>query len=543
MARLSAQSLHQRWVTRPLWLALALLGGQAGLWAVSGPRAASPVVFTVQLALGMAMLAFLIAAYMAARFGPPLARPAVAVGPDMTRTRARRDGYPRLILGTTLLAYALIVTGALVAGLSADTVCRGFPLCEGAQGALGVLQTGHRLMTVLTSVLLVGVLAQTYRTQRGPALRLMAWAVVLLFGVQSLFGLGNVFFDLATSVRLLHLACSALAWGSLVALTMLAYATPQPRRVAVARADGETAGGRGAVIRLYITLAKPRIIVLLLVTTWAAMYIATPTAPPLGLVLWTMLGGALAAGGANAINMYLDRDIDVLMGRTARRPLPSHKLDPRHALVYGVTLGVLSFVVLTVFVNLLSAVLALAGLLFYVFIYTRLLKRTTTQNIVIGGAAGAIPPMVGWAAATGQLSLAALWLFIIVFYWTPPHFWALALVRKTDYARAGVPMLPVVMGDAEARKQILLYSVLMVALSVLLVPLHVMGLVYLALALGMGGVFIWYAVGLVRDGTHAAAWKLYKYSLLYLALLFAAMVIDHALAGSLPSSVVALLWP
>lgn len=293
----------------------------------------------------------------------------------------------------------------------------------------------------------------------------------------------------------------------------------------------------------YITLTKPRIIILLLITTWAAMWIASPAPPAFDLTFWTLLGGALAAGGANAINMYLDRDIDMLMGRTARRPLPSHKLEPRHALGFGVLLGILSFVILTAFVNLLSAVLSMVGLLFYIFIYTRLLKRTTTQNIVIGGAAGAIPPLVGWAAVTGEISLVAIYLFVIIFYWTPPHFWALALVRQGDYSRAGVPMLPVIVGEHETRRQIVLYSILLVVLTLFLVPLRAMGLVYFGLALSLGIVFIWYAVRLARDGTAAAAWKLYKYSLLYLALLFAVMVIDHTLAWRLPTTLVAILWP
>ncbi|MCW5848780.1 MAG: heme o synthase [Anaerolineae bacterium] len=328
---------------------------------------------------------------------------------------------------------------------------------------------------------------------------------------------------------------------------MLAYATPVSRReVKVARKAAVEAiptTSLKTTISAYVALAKPRVISLLLLTTWAAMWIASPTPPSLALVFWTLLGGALAAGGANAINMYYDRDIDVLMGRTARRPLPSHRLEPYKALWFGVALGVLSFVSLTVFVNLLSAVLALAGLLFYVFIYTAWLKRTSTQNIVIGGAAGAVPPLVGWAAVTGQLSLIPVYLFIIVFFWTPPHFWALALVRQGDYSRAGVPMLPCVVGERETYKQILIYSVVLVALSVVFGPLSGMGSIYLALALLLGGIFIWDAVKLAQQGGAAPAWKLYKYSLLYLALLFVAMMLDHSLAGSLPASLTAFLRP
>ena len=285
----------------------------------------------------------------------------------------------------------------------------------------------------------------------------------------------------------------------------------------------------GGIAADYVALTKPKIISLLLVTTFGAMMIADRGFPSLGLVLWTLLGGTLAAGGAGAINHFLDRDIDRQMGRTKGRPVATGRVAPWRALLFGVTLGVASFVLLATMVNLLSAVLALAGLLFYIVIYTLWLKRSTPQNIVIGGAAGAFPPLVGWAAVTGNLALGALVLFAIIFLWTPPHFWALALLIRSDYERANVPMLPVVRGAAETRKQIFLYSLLMVATTTLLCVTRTSGPLYLALALGLGSVFLYDAGLLLREKTQRAARRLYLYSLLYLALLFLAMVVDHAL--------------
>jgi heme o synthase len=283
-------------------------------------------------------------------------------------------------------------------------------------------------------------------------------------------------------------------------------------------------------LRDYVTLTKPRVISLLLLTTLAPMILATSGPYDLAfwnLVLWTMVGGALAAGGAGAINMYMDRDVDAVMSRTRLRPIPSDRMRPENALVFGMILNVIAFALLYAVANLLTAVLALFGTIYYVLIYTRWLKRTTTQNIVIGGAAGAIPPLVGWAAVAGNLSVEPLLLFAIIYYWTPPHFWALALLRRVEYARAGIPMLPVVVGEDETKWQIVLYSLLMMALTVVLTPLGMAGPLYLVLALLLGGIFLRDAYRLFRAPGTTHAWRLYKYSLLYLALLFAAMVLDH----------------
>jgi len=275
----------------------------------------------------------------------------------------------------------------------------------------------------------------------------------------------------------------------------------------------------------YVGLMKPHVTVLLLGTTLAAMAVAGM--PSLPVVLATLLGGALAAGSANALNCYWDRDIDQVMSRTRSRALPSHKVGEKQALVFGLSLGIASFLLLSLVVNLLAALLALAAILFYVGVYTMWLKRTTPQNIVIGGAAGAVPVLVGWAASTGTVSLAAVWMFLIIFLWTPPHFWALSLVLRKDYERAGVPMLPVVRGDAETRKQILIYMVALLLGSLTLVAIGTLGWFYLAVALLSGGALLYYAIRLMRSRSLADARAFFWFSNYYLALLFAAMVIDH----------------
>jgi heme o synthase len=281
-----------------------------------------------------------------------------------------------------------------------------------------------------------------------------------------------------------------------------------------------------SLTRDLISLTKPRIISLLLVTTIAPMFVAGT--PSVGLVVLVAIGGYLMAGGANAVNMYLDRDIDDRMARTRLRPIPSGRMAPPAVLAFGVALSCAATWMLARFVNVLTAALALAGFYFYVFIYTRWLKRSTPHNIVIGGAAGAFPPLVGWAAVTNRIDLAAIYLFLIVFYWTPPHFWALALLKQRDYGNAGVPMAPNVWGERETKDQMLWYTLILVPLTLLPVAFGAFGWFYFVSALALGLVLL---AGVLRVRALAlwtkAAWRVYKFSLLYLALLFVAMVIDR----------------
>jgi protoheme IX farnesyltransferase len=315
--------------------------------------------------------------------------------------------------------------------------------------------------------------------------------------------------------------------------TPVLHRSPEPIALPLSLPDRRTR----SVMADYLALIKPRILVLLLITTLAAALIAASIRPPSGweivrLVMLTLLGGTLAAGGASALNQYLDRDIDALMARTRNRPLPAGRLEPRSVFVFGLALTVLSVIVFAVGVNLLSAGLALGGNLFYVLVYTSWLKRVTTQNIVIGGIAGAIPPLVGWAAVRNDIELPGILLFVIITLWTPPHFWSLSILARRDYSRAGIPMLPVVRGLDKTCWNILVYTLLLVASTLVLFPTGAMGGLYLGVALVLGAAFVVQAVALLMDGSQLRAKSLFVYSNIYLALLFAAMVADRIVALS-----------
>jgi heme o synthase len=346
-----------------------------------------------------------------------------------------------------------------------------------------------------------------------PALLRRTVAALALFLIAIALGGVVAWSDSAPWTVAVHVGGAAAAFGAALLVVVAAF--------------------RGAPVLLgaardYLTLTKPRIMSLLLVTGAGGMFVGAQGAPSLSLFVLTMTGLALACGGASALNHVIDRDIDALMGsRTRSRPVAAGRISPPQALEFGLLLSALSFALLASTVNVLTAALALVGNLFYVLVYTRWLKRTTPQNIVIGGAAGAVPPLVGYAAATGSLALPALWLFLIVFLWTPPHFWALALMIKNAYAAAGVPMLPVVRGDRETARQIVLYSVGLVAFTIA-VGLW-LGPVYTVAAVALGAVFVALSVLLRRDLTRARAQILFHYSLAYLALLFLAAAVDPLL--------------
>ena len=330
------------------------------------------------------------------------------------------------------------------------------------------------------------------------------------------------------AVALPPLAALALLTGPTVHLTFAALALGATVLVAAIVWRGEAVQGPA---RDYLTLTKPRIMSLLLLTGAAGFVVGAASVPAAGTFAATMLGLALACGGASALNHYLDRDIDRLMGsRTEQRPVASGRVPAERALEFGLALSAFSFVLLDSLVNLPTALLALAGNLFYVLVYTRWLKRSTVQNIVIGGAAGAVPPLVGFAAATGHLSWAALVMFAIVFVWTPPHFWALALMLREQYARAGVPMLPVARGERETAKQIVRYTVLLIVVTLVPVALGSFGVVYAVAAVVLGAVFVWLALELRRTLARRSAIRLFHYSLLYLALLFVAMAVGSVIA-------------
>ena len=302
--------------------------------------------------------------------------------------------------------------------------------------------------------------------------------------------------------------------------------TLRVEEVGTARAEEAAATGTAEKLAAYLALTKPRIIELLLITTVPSMVVAAGGWPPTGLVALTLIGGALAAGGANAINCYVDRDIDLVMQRTRKRPLPMHKIPPANALAFGVFLGIVSFVLLAAAVNLLSALLTLSALLFYVFVYTIGLKRSTPQNIVIGGAAGAVPALVGWSAVTETIELPALALFAIIFYSTPPHFWSLSMRYEREYAAARVPMMPVVYGKEETTRHILLYALILFAMCLAFFSLAQLGIVFLVATIVLNANFLAFAIKLWRQPTPRNAWSLFRYSIYYLALLFGAAAAD-----------------
>ena len=371
----------------------------------------------------------------------------------------------------------------------------------------------HDVSAHVTLALLAGVvvMARVAHPDR-PRLVLSAGVAFALFSAAGVAAL-------ASAPVGLHLALGAVA---LAASAVAAASAFRPR--------AETRNGplpvRRFPLRDYVTLTKPRIMVLLLLTAAGGMFVGAEGVPAVGLFAATLGGLVLACGGASALNHVFDRDIDAHMRRTDRRPVAAGRVSPERALEFGVALSALSFVVLASFVNVLAALLALVGNLFYVVVYTRYLKRSTPKNIVIGGAAGAVPPLVGWAAATGNLTLPALFLFLIVFYWTPPHFWALALLIRRDYEAARVPMLPVVKGETETARSIVRYTLLLVVISLLPVFWRTVGWLYLGAAVALGAAFIALALALRSETTPARAWRLFSFSLAYLALLFVAMAID-----------------
>ena len=465
-------------------------------------------------------------------------------------------GSQRFTLGAAFGAgsvFALLLFGSHVTATSQWYVFPDWPLMNGTPfptltdaNSANVL---HRWIAVAVGVIVAAVFVTAWRLRprAQPIVRLAAIAAIL-FPIQALIGGLQILTGLSGWTQTVHLALGALIWALLVALVSVAYlesraAVSEPVDGSGAPATSGPSGDptrvrtRADTVRAYIALTKPRIIELLLVTTVPAMVLATRQVPGiqighwLWLTVWTLIGGTLAAGSANAINCYLDRDIDLLMVRTRRRPLPAHEVDPERAVVFGLVLGAIAFAVLAFFVNLLAAFLGLLAIAFYVVVYTIFLKRSTPQNIVIGGAAGALPPVIGWVAVTGNVGVPALVLFALVFYWTPPHFWALSLRIRKDYAAAGIPMLPVVRGIPETTRQIGLYTILMVAISLVLFAVARMGPIYLAAAVILGALFLRQAWMLWRRGNSeeestAGAIRVYKFSISYLTLLFAAIAID-----------------
>jgi protoheme IX farnesyltransferase len=448
----------------------------------------------------------------------------------------RRSALPIGLIGLTAAAvFAQMLLGSWVTGHDAGLAYPDFPLMNGSllpvvDAPTQAIQVAHRALAVVVVGLVAWSAVAVRRRTQSRLPRTLAGVAVGLVIVQVALGAANVWSRLSAAVVVPHLAVGAALFATCFWLLLAGLREPAVAPDGAREGkppEATTRQSRVDTLRAYVALTKPRIIELLLVTTIPTMVLAQRGVPSLWLMAAVIIGGTLAAGGANAINQYVDRDIDDLMRRTRHRPLPRHAVEPRHALLFGVVLSVASFAWLTLTVNLLSALLAASAIGFYVFVYTLWLKRSTPQNIVIGGAAGCVPVLVAWAAVTGTVGVPALVLFAIVFYWTPPHFWALALRFKGDYAAANVPMMPVVRGDAETARQIVIYTLLLVAVSLLLFPTAEMGLIYLVAAIGLGAAFVWFALRVLRDaGDGRAAIRLFRYSISYLTLLFTAVAVD-----------------
>ncbi|MGH2462154.1 MAG: heme o synthase [Candidatus Limnocylindria bacterium] len=498
--------------------AAALVVFQAWLGKVAVESDLSGEIVTAHLATAMGLFAVLLLVWVRSRY---------------PRRLPRTGGWSRftILAGLTALGtYGLMLLGAHVTATGTALVFEDWPFMDG--GLFPALDPSvlphvlHRWATVAVGLLVVGLVVAAGRGKESAPLPATASLAGILYVAQVVVGGAQVLTNLAPWAQVAHVALGAAVFGLLTALAVMAHYVGRLASATEAE-TGTPPTAPADLLRAYVALTKPRIIELLLVTTVPTMVLAQGGIPPLPLVGAVLIGGSLAAGGANAINQYLDRDIDERMRRTRNRPLPRHAVSPRAALAFGLVLSVVSFAWLAVTVNLLSAVLAASAIVFYAVVYTAVLKRSTPQNIVIGGAAGCVPVLVAWAAVTNTVGLPAIVLFGVIFVWTPPHFWALALRYRSDYEAAGVPMLPVVSGEVETARQILLYSLVLVAVSLVLLPAAGMGVVYFVAATGLGLGFVVRAVRVRRSpAAGPAAIGLFRYSTLYLTLLFAAVAAD-----------------
>ncbi len=511
------QTRTVRWATVgavAMVLAQALLGAIV-IWTKLGADSV-----TLHLATALALVALL--EFVAFRSRWPV---------DQRDRTGRSRRFVRLAMFGAGLTYVQMLVGSTVTGHDAGLAYPLRVVVPDLSLSAAQLQFGHRLLAMVVGVTIVAIWLRARRTQTmHPTITRLAGYASGLVLVQIVLGAANVSDRLSALTVVPHLAVGSLTWGTMFLLVLHAdrFAGTVERDPAEPEPAAQSRGVRESAAA-YFLLTKPRIIELLLVTTVPTMFIAKRGVPSPLLIATTLFGGSLSAASANVLNCYLDRDIDQRMRRTAKRPLPAHRVTPTDALRFGLVLGVAGFVWLWATVNLLSAVLATSAILFYVFVYTIGLKRRSVQNIVIGGAAGAVPVLVGWTAVRGRLELPALVLFAIIFFWTPPHFWALSLRYVEDYRAAGVPMLPVVRGAQETSRQIMYYTLQLVAITLLLFPAGRMGVIYLASALLLGGMFVWRAVALWRDVSGTRAIRLFSFSNTYLALLFLAMAVDAVL--------------
>ena len=432
------------------------------------------------------------------------------------------SSFARLVLLLFVVVLTLTIVGRVVTVTGAWAYCNGFPFCMPGH-PLGWLKQAHISLVGVASVLMFFVLRKAWREYRAQKVLLPLTTIlgVMFFG-QAMVGAMQVVRGFPPHLIFLHTLTTIALW---VSLLLLVYTS------GVLAGDSENVQvlDRGQRRKDFLALSKPLIVGLLLITTYGGLVIGGKAWPSFSLTVWTLIGGAFAAGGSSALNQYIDRELDNNMQRTAKRPLADGRLTDAEGLAFGLGLSLVSYYILACFVNGLAALLSLAGIIYYVILYSLWLKKATVQNIVIGGGAGAIPPMVGYAAATGHLDWTAWILFAIIFMWTPPHFWALAIVRMKDYERAGVPMLPVVRGELETRRQILVYTIELVIITLLLPILDLAGNFYLIASLVLGGALLYAAWAVWKQGGNRVAWRMYKWSSTYLVFIFLAIMIDAVL--------------
>ncbi len=430
-----------------------------------------------------------------------------------------KSSFSRLVLALFAFVILLTIVGRIVTVTGAWAYCIGWPVCVPTQ-PVGYLKLAHLTLVGVASVFMALVWRKAWREQREQNLLLPLTTVTgILFLGQAFVGAIEMSRAYPMHLVVLHALTAVALWVSLGFLVFTSGVLAQDK-TEIVKFDIRQR------MKDFFILSKPLIVALLLVTTYSGLVAGSKAWPSALLTFWTMLGGTLAAAGSSALNQYIDRELDKKMQRTAKRPLAEGRLTAAEGLSYGLALCLLSYYVMAGFVNLLAALLSLTGIFYYVFFYSVWLKKATVQNIVIGGGAGAIPPMVGWAAATGHLGLAAWILFAIVFMWTPPHFWALAIVRMKDYEKAGVPMMPVVHGEEKTRKQILIYTIELFAVTLLLPIFNLAGTVYLVSALVLGGFLLYAAWRVWKVGGNKVAWTMYRWSSMYLMFIFLALMID-----------------
>lgn len=496
------ETMRFAWIALAMVLVQIVIGGLTIRYANNPPSVAAHLVVGIATFVSLALVSY--SAWV--RLDPQTVAESRPVSPSLSL----------LVSLTTVVAFVAVIAGGYMSASHAGLACTGFPLCDGWSNlptAAGHIHMVHRYAAYGTFVLVLVLFVQTLRASQEPAeFRTLIWIAFVLALLQVGLGVATVVSGLMPALRSLHEANGVLLVATLALAAYRASLGP---------------AATWSMTKSYLQLTKPNVMSLLLFTTLASMMMAAGGFPSAVLVFWTMLGGALASASSASINMYWDRDLDAQMSRTRLRPIPSGRVPPRHALIFGLVAGVVAFAVFWLHVNSLAAILSVTGILYYVVIYTIWLKRTTPQNIVIGGAAGSIPPLVGWAAVSHHLDLTAYLLFLIVFVWTPPHFWSLALMKKNEYIRVGLPMLPAVRGEAVTKRQIVVYSLVLIALTFALVPLHLMGITYLGIAIVLNALFLVGALWVAVAGTKQSESVMYRFSMLYLALLFSAMVIDR----------------